>query len=188
MRRTESVTQSSNRKEKYHLTHRAESCALSPGIHRLHEQCNTFVTLRDDAVDATDGITSVVPAVFRSAVGKVDSSHCLLIVTTAGTARSFPEERSSFCRPGLRGFPRSGPFDGGRSPRHGAVVRGQTQKFLRLRQKVLWLVHLSPGRLKRVWSCMYPRKVRLRRTGRSAAQTGRDSCAIRRSGLTHRKV
>ncbi|MCW7430110.1 hypothetical protein OHD43_30740 [Escherichia coli] len=33
----------------------------------------------------------------------------------------------------------------------------------------MWLVHLSPGRLKRDVVVYVPRKVRLRRTGRSAA-------------------
>nr|WP_244566889.1 hypothetical protein [Escherichia coli] len=33
----------------------------------------------------------------------------------------------------------------------------------------MWLVHLSPGRLKRDVVVYVPRKIRLRRTGRSAA-------------------
>ncbi len=115
----------------------------------------------------TDGITSVVPAVFRSAVGKSDSSHCLLIVTTAGSARVISRRSElQLCRQVFGDFP-AVVSDGGRSPRHGAVVRGQTCKIFDACGKTAGTS--LPGRLKRDVVVPVPRKVRLRRTNRSAA-------------------
>ena len=94
---------------------------------------------------ATDGITSVVPAVFRSAGVKSDSSHCLLIVTTAGSA-SHSGGAKPFCRPGLRGFPRSGPSDGDAHHVTGSWVWGRRKSFDACGKKVLWLVHLPDDR------------------------------------------
>ncbi|MBW6085893.1 hypothetical protein KZ779_00060 [Escherichia coli] len=53
----------------------------------------------------------------------------------------------------------------------------------------MWLVHLSPGRLKRdVVMYVPPGKSVCGEQAAVRRQAGRDSCAIRRSGLTHRKV
>ncbi|EOX1035397.1 hypothetical protein ACO4HP_005176, partial [Escherichia coli] len=86
-------------------------------------------------------------------------------------------------------FPAMDLSDGGRSPRHGAVVRGQTQKFLTPAAKSFvagtslpWTTETGCGRV-----CTPGKSV----CGERAAgrrQAGRENCAIRRSGLTHRQV
>ncbi|EFY2350592.1 hypothetical protein DO093_08785 [Shigella sonnei] len=86
-------------------------------------------------------------------------------------------------------FPAVDLSDGGRSPRHGAVVRGQTQKFLTPAAKSFvagtslpWTTETGCGRVCTPGKSICGEQAAVRR------QTGRDSCAIRRSGLTHRKV
>ncbi|WP_322396643.1 hypothetical protein, partial [Escherichia coli] len=66
-------------------------------------------------------------------------------------------------------FPAVDLSDGGRSPRHGAVVRGQTQKFLTPAAKSFVAGTSLPWTAETCCGRFSPRKVRLRRTGRSAA-------------------
>ncbi len=70
---------------------------------------------------------------------------------------------------------------GQRLPRHGAVVRGQTQKFLTLAAKSFVAGTSLPGRLKRVVRRFSPRKVHSGETGRRGrrkAQTTAPSGAV----------
>ncbi len=75
---------------------------------------------------------------------------------------------------------------GQRLPRHGAVVRGQTQKFLTPAAKSFVAGTSSPGRLPVLWPLQPPESPQ-RETGRRGGGR-RVDCAIRRSGLTHRQV
>ncbi len=76
---------------------------------------------------------------------------------------------------------------GQRQPRHGAVVRGQTQKFLTLAAKSFVAGTSPPGRLTRVVAASAPESPQ-RETGRRGGGGRADNCAIRRSFLTHRQV
>lgn len=93
---------------------------------------------------------------------------------------------SSFCRPLLRGFIPQWTFPMGRqSPRHGAAVRGRTQKFLTPAAKSFVAGTPPPGRLKRDVVTSAPgksaagnRPQRWRQEGKSL--TPRKGCGERR--------
>ncbi len=74
-----------------------------------------------------------------------------------------------------------------RLPRHGAVVRGQTQKFLTPAAKSFVAGTSLPWTTETCCGRFSPRKVHSGETGRRGGG-GRVDCAIRRSFLTHRKV
>ncbi len=96
---------------------------------------------------------------------------------------------SPFCRPLLRGFSPQWTFPmGQRQPRHGAVVRGQTQKFLTLAAKSFVAGTSPPWTAETCCGRFSPRKVHSGETGRRGGGGRADNCAIRRSGLTHRQV
>ncbi len=76
---------------------------------------------------------------------------------------------------------------GQRLPRHGAVVRGQTQKFLTPAAKSFVAGTSLPWTTETCCGRFSPRKVHSGETGRRGGG-GRVDCAIRRSGLTHRQV
>ncbi|EPD8281534.1 hypothetical protein ACSECV_005099, partial [Escherichia coli] len=85
-------------------------------------------------------------------------------------------------------FPAVDLSDGGRSPRHGAVVRGQTQKFLTPAAKSFvagtslpWTTETGCGRVCTPGKSVCGEQAAVRR------QTGRDSRAIRRGFLTSRR-
>ena len=77
---------------------------------------------------------------------------------------------------------------GQRLPRHGAVVRGQTQKFLTLAAKSFVAGTSLPWTAETCCGRFSPRKVHSGETGRRGGGGRADNCAIRRSGLTHRQV
>lgn len=90
---------------------------------------------------------------------------------------------------GFGDFPAVDLPDGRGSPRHGAVVRGQTQKFLTPAAKTFasgtslpWTTETGFGRVCTPGKFVCGEQAAVRR------QTGRDNCAIRRSCLTHRKM
>ncbi len=96
---------------------------------------------------------------------------------------------SPFCRPLLRGFSPQWTFPmGQRQPRHGAVVRGQTQKFLTLAAKSFVAGTSLPWTAETCCGRFSPRKVHSGETGRRGGGGRADNCAIRRSFLTHRQV
>ncbi|CSL43659.1 Uncharacterised protein [Shigella sonnei] len=96
---------------------------------------------------------------------------------------------SPFCRPLLRGFSPQWTFPmGQRLPRHGAVVRGQTQKFLTLAAKSFVAGTSLPWTAETCCGRFSPRKVHSGETGRRGGGGRADNCAIRRSFLTHRQV
>ncbi len=76
---------------------------------------------------------------------------------------------------------------GQRLPRHGAVVRGQTQKFLTPAAKSFVAGTSLPWTAETCCGRFSPRKVHSGETGRRGGG-GRVDCAIRRSCLTHRQV
>ncbi|CSK67299.1 Uncharacterised protein [Shigella sonnei] len=101
----------------------------------------------------------------------------------------FRGAKAPFCRPLLRGFSPQWTFPmGQRLPRHGAVVRGQTQKFLTLAAKSFVAGTSLPGQMEREGVTSAPRKVHSGETGRRGGGRREDCCAIRRSFLTHRQV
>ncbi|CSG40125.1 Uncharacterised protein [Shigella sonnei] len=77
---------------------------------------------------------------------------------------------------------------GQRQPRHGAVVRGQTQKFLTLAAKSFVAGTSLPWTAETCCGRFSPRKVHSGETGRRGGGGRADNCAIRRSFLTHRQV
>ena len=85
-------------------------------------------------------------------------------------------------------FPAVDLSDGGRSPRHGAVVRGQTQKFLTPAAKSFVAGTSLPWTAETCCGRFSPRKVHSGETGRRGGGGRADNCAIRRSFLTHRQV
>ncbi len=76
---------------------------------------------------------------------------------------------------------------GQRLPRHGAAVRGQTQKFLTPAAKSFVAGTSLPWTAETCCGRFSPRKVHSGETGRRGGG-GRVDCAIRRSCLTHRQV
>ncbi|WP_322449267.1 hypothetical protein [Escherichia coli] len=76
---------------------------------------------------------------------------------------------------------------GQRLPRHGAVVRGQTQKFLTPAAKSFVAGTSLPWTAETCCGRFSPRKVHSGETGRRGGGR-RVDCAIRRSCLTHRQV
>ncbi|CSF50802.1 Uncharacterised protein [Shigella sonnei] len=77
---------------------------------------------------------------------------------------------------------------GQRQPRHGAVVRGQTQKFLTLAAKSFVAGTSLPWTAETCCGRFSPPESPQRETGRRGGGRREDCCAIRRSFLTHRQV